>query len=396
MIAIYISPLYVLLNLYILWRLIKWTKDCGVCKKTRIIISLLYALFALAVLIGFFMPSGTVKRMITMTGNYWLGVMLYALLVIVTADIIRLILKHCKRINHEKLFSKKAHIINGAVCLVIIASVSVYGAVNASVIRTQNYEITVNKKAENVSSLNAVLIADMHMGYNIGCRQMQQMADKINALNPDIVLIAGDIFDNEYDALENPDELIGILKSIKSKYGIYACYGNHDISEKILAGFTFSHKNNKEKVSDIRMDEFLEKADIHLLKDEYVLIDNSFYVYGRPDAERPGRGVGERKTPEHITENLDMSKPILVLDHEPSELQELADAGVDVDLCGHTHDGQMFPGNLTINLFWENACGYLKKGNMHNIVTSGVGLFGPNMRVGTAAEICSIKINFND
>ena len=396
MIAIYISPLYVLLNLYILWRLIKWTKDCGAGKKARIIIAVIYAMFALAVLIGFFMPLGTAKRLITMTGNYWLGVMLYALLVLAAADIIRLILKRCKGVNREKLFSKKAHIINGTVCLAIIAGVSVYGAVNAGIIRTADYEITVNKKVENINSLNAVLIADMHMGYNIGCRQMQQMADKINALEPEIVLVAGDIFDNEYDALENPEELIGIFKSIKSKYGIYACYGNHDVSEKILAGFTFSHKNNQEKTSDVRMDEFLEKADIHLLKDEYVLIDNSFYVYGRPDAERPGLGTGERKTPDRITENLDKSKPILVLDHEPRELQEMADAGVDVDLGGHTHDGQMFPGNLTINLFWENACGYLKKGDMHNIVTSGVGLFGPNMRVGTAAEICSVKINFSD
>ena len=91
---------------------------------------------------------------------------------------------------------------------------------------------------------------------------------------------------------------------------------------------------------------------------------------------------------------MDKNKPIIVLDHQPKELQELADAGVDIDLCGHTHDGQMFPGNLTIKLMWENACGYLQKGKMHNIVTSGVGLFGPNMRVGTKAEICPITIHF--
>ena len=63
-----------------------------------------------------------------------------------------------------------------------------------------------------------------------------------------------------------------------------------------------------------------------------------------------------------------------------------------MDLCGHTHDGQVFPGNIVIRFFWENKCGYLKKGNMHNIVTSGVGLFGPNMRVGTKSEICDVSI----
>ena len=92
--------------------------------------------------------------------------------------------------------------------------------------------------------------------------------------------------------------------------------------------------------------------------------------------------------------NLDTGKPILVLDHQPRELEELAAAGVDVDLCGHTHDGQMFPGNLTVRLFWENACGCLRVGSMHSIVTSGVGLFGPNMRVATRAEICPITIHF--
>ena len=101
-----------------------------------------------------------------------------------------------------------------------------------------------------------------------------------------------------------------------------------------------------------------------------------------------------RKTPDEITAEMDKSKPIIVLDHQPKELRALADAGVDLDLCGHTHDGQMFPGNLTIKLMWENACGYLRKGKMHNIVTSGVGLFGPNMRVGTKAEICPITVHF--
>ena len=120
---------------------------------------------------------------------------------------------------------------------------------------------------------------------------------------------------------------------------------------------------------DPEMDEFLEKAGITLLRDEYVLIDDSFYLYGRPDYERPGRGIDKRKTPQEITEGMDVSLPVLVIDHEPRELQELADTGVDVDLCGHTHDGQVFPGNIVIRFFWENPCGYLKKGNMHNIVT---------------------------
>ena len=231
------------------------------------------------------------------------------------------------------------------------------------------------------------------MGYNIGKDHISNMVQKMNAQDPDLVVIAGDIFDNEYESLKNPEELESILRGIQSKYGVYACYGNHDIEEKILAGFTFDTKN-QEKVSDPRMDEFLEKANIRLLRDEGILVDNSFYLFGRADASRPGKDINFRKTPAEITTDMDQSKPILVIDHQPKELSELSAAGVDLDLCGHTHDGQMFPGNLTVRLMWENPCGYLQKDNMHNIVTSGVGIFGPNMRIGTKAEICPIHITF--
>ena len=210
------------------------------------------------------------------------------------------------------------------------------------------------------------------------------MVDRINGQDADLVVIAGDIFDNEWEAVEDPETIAATLRSIRSKYGVYACYGNHDIEEPVLAGFTFRQSEKKE--SDPRLDEFLKNANITLLRDEGTLIDGKFYLYGRPDAHRPGRGIETRKTPDEITAGLDKDKPIIVLDHQPKELQELADAGVDIDLCGHTHDGQMFPGNLTIKLMWENACGYLQKGKMHNIVTSGVGLFGPNMRVGTKSR----------
>lgn len=100
--------------------------------------------------------------------------------------------------------------------------------------------------------------------------------------NVDIVLIAGDIYDNDYDALGDTDRLREIFLSIQSRYGIYACYGNHDVAESTLGGFTLDNSNDP-KTSDARMDEFLESANIHLLRDESVLIDGSFYVIGRQD-----------------------------------------------------------------------------------------------------------------
>ncbi|MBS6712552.1 MAG: metallophosphoesterase [Ruminococcus sp.] len=400
MIAIYLAPLYLLVCAYILFRSIHWIRvlhavfqNVWVCRG----IGLVYLFVVFSILIAFMAPDSGFRRFMKLLSNYWLGVLVYAIMTLGIADGVRLIIKYpLKNINfpgREILFSNVGTAVIGTVCAVIISVISIYGVINAGNIQTTKYEISVGKKAGKLKSLNVVLIADLHLGYNIGCRQMEQMAEKINAQNPDLVVVAGDIFDNEYEALDNPDRLAEILRGIHSKYGVYACYGNHDIQEKILAGFTFGGRAKKQ--SSVEMDEFLEKAGFTLLRDEYVLIDNAFYLYGRPDYERPGRGIEERKTAQEITDNMDLSLPVLVIDHEPRELQELADAGVDADLCGHTHDGQLFPGNITIKFLWENACGYLKKDNMHNIVTSGVGLFGPNMRVGTKSEICDIVMHFN-
>lgn len=296
------------------------------------------------------------------------------------------------KVDRQRLSSRRTFVTAGTVCIAVILSVSVYGFLNGKHIRTTEYEVAIDKDAGDIHSMKVVLTADLHLGYNTGNHEMEQMVKKINAQDPDLVVIAGDFFDNDFDALDGPDKIAATLRGIKSTYGVYACYGNHDVQEKILAGFTFNH--DEKKVSDPRMDQFLTDSGITLLRDEGVLVEDSFYLYGRADEERPGRGIDERRTAEELTEGMDMAKPVIVIDHEPKELDELAQAGVDLDLCGHTHDGQMFPGNVTIKLMWENAYGYLKKGKMHNVVTSGVGVFGPNMRVGTKSEICAIDVSF--
>ncbi|MCI9278053.1 MAG: metallophosphoesterase [Lachnospiraceae bacterium] len=395
MVAVYMSPGYLILCFYVLWRTLVWLEKC--CpylgkKRVRVPFILIYIAVVFCILIAFLLGHSDARRLLKQFSNVWLGVLLYSLLVIILVDLLRLILKRLPFLGKEKLFSVKAHRIIGGVCALCICVLSVAGIQNADNIQVTEYELYVDKEAGDLDSLNIILVADLHMGYSIGVRQIEQMVEKINEEDPDLVVIAGDIFDNEYEALEDPEALIDILKGIRSKYGVYACYGNHDIQEKILAGFTFSSK--KEKASDPRMDAFLEQAGIRLLRDEGVLIGDAFYLYGRPDYNRPGRGIVIRKTPAQITEGMDLRKPVIVLDHEPKELQELADAGVDVDLCGHTHDGQMFPGNLVVRFFWENSYGYLQKDRMHNIVTSGVGVFGPDMRVGTKCEICRITVRF--
>lgn len=395
MIAVYLTPLYLLLNVYFLFRILKWLETCHVHFKKKwlkIVLTMIYVFFAFSILIAFLLPPGMMRRMMKLISNYWLGVFMYLALTIIIADLIRLILIYIVKVDQRKFRNPKFFKTVGSICFFLILGISLYGVFHARKIQTTSYHVTIHKKAGNHKKLRIVLLSDLHLGYNIGCSHMKQMVTKVNKQNPDLVVIAGDIFDNEYDALDDPGKLVKILRQLKSRYGVYAVYGNHDIDEKILAGFTFGSR--EKKMSDSRMDEFLKNAGIKLLRDESVCVDGSFYLYGRPDAERVGRGINRRRTPKELVKGMDLRKPVIVLDHEPRQQEELDQAGVDLDLCGHTHDGQMFPNNVMIHLFWENPYGYRKIGKTHQIVTSGVGLFGPNMRVGTKAEIAVINVEF--
>lgn len=359
---------------------------------TKIIIISAYIFVSSTVIISFLLPVSSVQRVLKQISNYWLGTLVYIFLVVLFADLGRIILKKTKWISNEKLSSRRTFVVTGGVCIVFIIAISIYGILNARYIRTTPYEVKIEKDGGKLEELKIALVADLHLGYSIGDDHMEQMVEKINKMDADIVLIAGDIFDNDYDALYHPNYLIKKLREIKSKYGVYACYGNHDIQEKILVGFGFP--SGEKKKSDLRMDEFLEKANIKLLKDEAVLIDNSFYLVSRPDYKHPGRDIEKRKTPEEVTADLDKTKPILVMEHEPKEIEELEKAGADMQLSGHTHDGQIWPGTWLIKCFWKNPYGYMKEGNLHSIVTSGVGIYGPAMRVDSKSEICEIHVSF--
>lgn len=395
MIAIYLSPIYLLLNLYILRWAYLWMGTCHSILRTlgfRLIFAVIYVLLSTSLLTGFLIKNPkSLHRMLKITGNYFLGIFLYTLIIILLADFGRILLKYV--FHASWIHSRTAFTVAGAICALLILLLSACGIFHAKYIKTTSYDVIINKTIPERTSMKVVLLADTHFGYNAGVLHARELVRKINKQKPDLVCIAGDIFDNEYDAIRNPEKLEKTLRGIKSTYGVYACWGNHDLNEEILAGFTFKHKDGD--LSDIKdplMKKFLEDSNIHILEDESVLINDQFYVIGRKDASLTEKIHETRKAPAQLTEKLDRDKPIIMIDHQPKELQELADAGVDLDLCGHTHDGQTFPGNFTIKLMWENPCGLLIKDNMTNITTSGAGVWGPAMRIGTDSEICSINI----
>lgn len=394
MIFLFLLPFYLGVSSYMMFRFFYWMKHCNHrfnWLRFKVPFAVVYLFMALSPVIAFLLPKSAVAIVIRRISTYWIGIMLYSLLYVVLFDLLRLIAKHTK-LKNTLLFSRGSVISIGSVVVACAVATCLYGIFNARNIKVNEYSVTVNKSCGSDKHLKAVLVADLHMGYAIGVDHITNMVKKINEQNADIVIIAGDIFDNSYDGMDDPEGIKAQLKSIKSKYGVYAVYGNHDIDEKILMGFTFDWGGKQ--LNSEKMTNFMKECNIKLINDESVLINDEFYLVGRRDTDKPGTEDGTRAEISELTKDLDKTKPIFVLSHEPDELQKTADAGADIDFSGHTHDGQLFPGNLTIGLFWENPCGMIKKDNMYSIVTSGVGVYGTFMRVGTDAEICSVDINF--
>lgn len=394
MIFLFLLPFYLGVSSYMMFRFFYWMKHCNHrfnWLRFKVPFAVVYLFMALSPVIAFLLPKSAVAIVIRRLSTYWIGIMLYSLLYVVLFDLLRLIAKHTK-LKNTLLFSRGSVISIGSVVVACAVATCLYGIFNARNIKVNEYSVTVNKSCGSDKHLKAVLVADLHMGYAIGVDHITNMVEKINQQDADIVIIAGDIFVNSYDGMDDPEGIKAQLRSIKSKYGVYAVYGNHDIDEKILMGFTFDW-GGKQLHSE-KMTNFMKECNIKLINDESVLINDEFYLVGRRDTDKPGTEDGTRAEISELTKDLDKTKPIFVLSHEPDELQKTADAGADIDFSGHTHDGQLFPGNLTIGLFWENPCGMIKKDNMYSIVTSGVGVYGTFMRVGTDAEICSVDIDF--
>lgn len=396
MLALILSPFYVAIIYWVCRRWYKFISALNI-KNKRLDFWLKHfswSMFLLTIFIGlaFILPEDNfLRRPLFKIGAYWLGISLYLILYVALIDLLRWI--------YSKVFKDKyndfyARLICTLLIIVLTGATSIYGIINAKIVRTTEYEITINKDGGNFKEMTIAMFGDPQFGYNIGEYHLKQAVDIINKNDVDIVCVVGDIFDNQYSAIKHPDKLIDLFNQIKSKYGMYAVLGNHDVEEPILCGFTFNDDDLENKLASKEMLDFIKKSGMVLLYDENVIINDSVNLYGRADQERPNLGNITRKESGDIFKEVDTTKPLFVLDHEPREYDELENAGVDLMMTGHTHDGQLWPTKIATDIIWENAYGLWVKNAFHAITTSGLGLFGPNMRVGTIAEVCIIHVKF--
>lgn len=289
MLAVFLSPVYLLFQAYILLWLYAWADSCSPALHSlffRIPVTVLYLFFAVSPLTGFLITKEPLHHFLRVISNYWLGTLEYILLFIITFDVIRRVTGHSFFMKYR--YPAMLHtmpknlVIFGGFAIGLILMVSIYGVLHARRVYVRQDPVVI-EKSSSLPGLKIALIADLHLGYNSTKSHVRKIVDTINSQNVDLVCIAGDLFDNDYNAIKDPDEVADILSDIKSRYGTYACWGNHDVSEKILAGFTFPQKETI--VRDGRFTEFLHHAGITMLEDETVCINNAFYLVGRRDKD---------------------------------------------------------------------------------------------------------------
>jgi len=235
--------------------------------------------------------------------------------------------------------------------------------------------VTLNLSTDNPTQhkeLKIVAVSDIHLGVSIDKRMLQKYVQLINDQHPDIVLIAGDVSDRSIMPLikQNMEEE---FRAIKASKGIYAINGNHE---------HYAETTNA-------TEEYLKKAGIVFLRDSACLVDSSFYVVGRDD-----RSNQRRKPLNEIVKGLDPHYPRILMDHQPFHLEEAEKNNIALQISGHTHNGQFFPGNLFVKNMYEVGYGYMKKGKTHYYVSSGLGIWGPQYRIGTQSELVVIRFRY--
>ncbi len=322
-----------------------------------------------------YLPSGF-GRWLTVVGSYWMGFMFYMVLFLALIDLIRAL----NRVFHflpAWLVQPGVNPAFGVFVLLCCVGLIVYGAWNASHPRVHRYDLNIDKQAGGLKQLHLVMVSDIHLGAIVRNGQLAKMVNMINGLNPDMVVIAGDAVD-ESVVQEEEQQMTDNFRKLKAKYGVYAALGNHEY----ISG------NGEEAVT------FLRSAGVHVLRDQSENVAGSFYIIGRDDSSGERFAGGKRKKLAEIMNNVDPRLPVIVIDHQPSNLQEPESQGVDLQLSGHTHRGQMFPNNLITSRMFEDDWGLLTKGAFHIIVSSGYGTWGPPIRIGNYPEIVDISIHF--
>lgn len=369
MFHLYITLAYIIPNIYVYCRI----NQLFIGKGYKIRFTIIYLiLFAIYPLVGNFgeHSNNLVFRFISVFAGYLLPFYLYLFLSVILFDLLLLFNLMFRFISVEFRKTSKFRLFTFTTMILLSIMVVIGGAINLNTIRVSEYQITLPKRNSNIDSLRIAFIADFHIQQSTNLHYVEQFIRKVNALNPDIMLFGGDIVEGDSEN-ETTREIESAFRNIHSKYGSFGVVGNHEFYGRQENGSFFS------------------KAGITMLYDTIVKIDDAFYLAGRFDEH-----FRNRKPINEILPTVSPDLPIVLLDHRPTQLQEVSKTAVDAQFSGHTHNGQLFPLNFIIHQIYELSWGHKKIGNTHFFVTSGLRLWGPPVKTAGKSEIMLVDITF--
>jgi len=354
---------YSSLNVYIGWNLHVWLQ-IAFKFDNPFLIGISIAFLAYAYLFGQVMKQ---LRSLKMIGSIWLGCFQFGLVVLPLVNLVVFVL------NLFHLSQDIVVVIAGIITWLLFITYFVVGLYNAYQPVVRTYSLEVPRGTAKRRSLRMVVATDMHFGGLSGKNHAKRLVKTINKLNAELVLFPGDMVDDDPGVFKEK-RMDRTLGKIQSDLGVFGVLGNHEYYGGQIKELTKIMKN----------------IGVTILQDESIVLDNSIHLIGRKDKTDRNR--------ESIDQLIDQTNtlPKLVLDHQPLELNEIRDQGVDILICGHTHRGQIAPNHWITKKIFELDWGYKKKDQLHVIVSSGFGFWGPPIRIGSRSEILQLNVTFID
>jgi len=301
-------------------------------------------------------------------GSVWFAVMAYALLLCLLIDVARVINWLAgwfpNWITSDLLRAGRITLLSGIAVIGITLGLGYIASLKPTV---KEINLTMPKLPQTRNSYRIAYFADVHLGCLVGPARLERVVEQVNSLNPDLILIGGDVVDEPPKRLQWAVEP---LRRLKARDGVFAALGNHEFYDGLAESV-----------------ELLQRAGMQVLRNSTYAIPGVICIAGLDDASA-ARQFGQRLASiSEVIQDGDLVLPVVLLHHTPTRYKEAAEAGVDLMLCGHTHGGQLWPFDYITRAVYGVKRGFSRIKDMNFYLTTGAGTWGPPMRVGAAPEI---------
>jgi len=315
----------------------------------------------------------TFARGLAYVGFIWMGLLFIFVSTSFFFDIYRLFHFLARQLTHSPLAGFTLSIRHFCILSIILSfTVVLYGYFEALNIKTEYVTVETDKLPGEIERVRVVQISDVHLGLIVGRSRLQRILNQVTAARPDILVSTGDLVDGRMDNLEM---LVGMLRSIPTKYGKYAVTGNHEFYAGLNRALTFT-----------------EKAGFTILRGEGLTVENILNVAGIDDPAGGPYRTDHAITEKVLLEKLPRDKFTLFLKHQPIVSSDSL-GFFDLQLSGHTHNGQIFPFNLMTKFYYRMPAGLSKPDdNALLYVSRGSGTWGPPVRFLSPPEVTVIDI----